>query len=51
MRTGVAPAILIADIVAGNVNAGNKTRPDTPIAINGAAIAAVPLEVSTHVVE
>jgi hypothetical protein len=50
MRTGVAPAILMADNVAGKVKAGNKTLPDIPRAISGAAIAAVPLEASTQAV-
>jgi hypothetical protein len=50
MRTGVAPAILMADNVAGKVKAGNKTFPDIPRARSGAAIAAVPLDASTHAV-
>ena len=48
--TGTAPAILIAASVAGNVKAGSTTGPVTTLAIKGAAIAAVPLDVSTHAV-
>jgi len=46
--TGSAPAMRIAASVAGKVKAGSSTGPRTPLAINGAAMAAVPLEASTH---
>lgn len=47
---GSAPAMRMADSVAGKVNAGRITRPTTPRAIKGAASAAVPLDVVTHTV-
>jgi len=47
---GLAPAILIADAVAGNVKAGVSTGPVTPRTINGAANATVPLEAAMQAV-